>query len=591
MPADLILQSATVHTVDAARRTAAAVAIEAGRIAAVGDADEVDGLRGPATRVVDLDGGMVLPGFQDAHCHLGSSGHASRFASLEGSRGADEHLRRIGAYRDAHPDREWIVGSGWSMSDFPGGIADGGGARRRRTRPAGRAHQPRLPRGLGQLARARGGGDHGGDARSARAGGSSATSTARPWGRSRSRPCTSSSTARRDRHTPIAWPGSGPAPRTITASGSPPARTRSSIPAGRPPTRSSPTPASSGCACAARSSGTLGRGEEQVAELVERRRSGTLGRLACGNVKFFHDGVVENRTAAMLDPYLNAAGGATAEHGIDMYDRADLERFVRLCDAEGFGVHIHTIGDRAVRESLDTIEAAARANGRRDARHQLAHVQFAHPDDLPRFRALGVIANVTPLWARLEAYVAEMTLPFVSARAGAGMYPFASIVRAGGALAFGSDWSVSTPTHATSWPSPSPGAIRRAPQTSRSSRRSGSTWALRSPPTPSAPRTPAGSTRLPDRSSPASWRTSWCSTVICSRWRRTSTCRRASSPRFSRARSSTRSRARLWREAPQPRTITYVPSGAMRRRMRIAVAPTWMQPLLTWPIGPGWIAI
>ena len=128
-----------------------------------------------------------------------------------------------------------------------------------------------------------------------------------------------------------------------------------------------------------------------------------------------------------------------------MYARADLERFVRLCDAEGFGVHIHTIGDRAVRESLDAIEAAARANGRRDARHQLAHVQFAHPDDLPRFRSLGVIANVTPLWARLEAYVTEMTLPFVSARAAAGMYPFASIVRAGGALAFGSDWSVSTP--------------------------------------------------------------------------------------------------------------------------------------------------
>jgi predicted amidohydrolase YtcJ len=118
---------------------------------------------------------------------------------------------------------------------------------------------------------------------------------------------------------------------------------------------------------------------------------------------------------------------------------------VRLCDAEGLGVHIHAIGDRAVRESLDALEAATRANGRRDARHQLAHVQFAHPDDLPRFRALGVIANVTPLWARLEEYVAELTLPFISERAGSGMYPFGSIVRAGGALAFGSDWSVSTP--------------------------------------------------------------------------------------------------------------------------------------------------
>ena len=189
----------------------------------------------------------------------------------------------------------------------------------------------------------------------------------------------------------------------------------------------------------------VARDESQLEELVERRGAGAVGRFVPGHVKFFHDGVVENRTAAMLDPYRDADGRPTAEHGIDMYAHADLVRFVRLCDAEGFGVHIHTIGDRAVRESLDAIEAAVRANGRRDARHQLAHVQFAHPDDLPRFRALGAIANVTPLWARLEEYVRDLTLPFVSAAAGSGMYPFASILRAGGALAFGSDWSVSTP--------------------------------------------------------------------------------------------------------------------------------------------------
>jgi len=90
MPADLILRGAIVHTVDAARRTAAAVAIENGRIAAVGDDREVDALRGPATRVVDLEGAMVLPGFQDAHCHLGESGHATTLCSLEGSRDDDQ---------------------------------------------------------------------------------------------------------------------------------------------------------------------------------------------------------------------------------------------------------------------------------------------------------------------------------------------------------------------------------------------------------------------------------------------------------------------------------------------------------------------
>jgi predicted amidohydrolase YtcJ len=444
MPADLILRGATVHTVDAARRTAAAVAIENGRIAAVGDAREVDALRGPATRVVDLDGAMVLPGFQDAHCHLGDSGHATTLCSLEGSRDAGEHLRRIAAYRDAHPERDWIVGSGWSMSDFPGGIP---------TAAALDAVVSDRPAVLTNRD------IHGvwANSRALEAAGITAATPDPPGGR-----------IERDEHgAPI---GTLQEQAMALVLDRAPAPTHADRLAGiRAGVEYYHRLGITACQDArvdaalqaayeelARS-GDLGlrvrgalewevhRGEEQLAELVERRRSGTVGRLACGNVKLFHDGVVENRTAAMLDPYLDAAGRPTGEHGLHMYDQADLERFVRLCDAEGFGIHIHTIGDRAVRDSLDALEAAARVNGRRDARHQLAHVQFAHPADLPRFRALGVIANVTPLWARREAYVAEMTLPFVSARAGAGMYPFASIVRAGGALAFGSDWAVSTP--------------------------------------------------------------------------------------------------------------------------------------------------
>ncbi|HKV69139.1 MAG TPA: amidohydrolase family protein [Gaiellales bacterium] len=444
MPADLILRGATVHTVDAARRTAAAVAIENGRIAAVGDDCGMDALRGPATRVVDLDGAMILPGFQDAHCHLGEAGHARTLCSLEDSRDADEHLRRIAAYSDAHPERDWIVGGGWSMSDFPGGT------------PTAAALDTVVPDRPAVLTNRD---IHGvwANSRALEAAGITAATPDPPGGR-----------IERDEHgAPMGTLQEQAMGLVLDLAPAPTHADRmAGIRAGveyyhrlgitacqdarvdadwqaayEGLARSGELRLRVRCAL----EWEMGRGEEQVGELVERRRSGTVGRLASGTVKFFHDGVVENRTAAMLDPYLDAAGRPTAEHGLHMYDQADLERFVRLCDAEGFGVHIHTIGDRAVRDSLDVFEAAARANGRRDARHQLAHVQFAHADDLPRFRALGVIANVTPLWARLEAYVAEMTLPFVSARAGAGMYPFASIVRAGGALAFGSDWAVSTP--------------------------------------------------------------------------------------------------------------------------------------------------
>ncbi len=444
MQADLILRGAVVHTVDAARRTADAVAVAGGRIAAVGSARDLDGLRGPATRVVDLDGGMVLPGFCDAHCHLGSAGHASTLCSLEGSRDAAEHLRRIGAYAAAHPDREWVVGSGWSMSDFPGGTP---------TAAALDAVVPDRPAVLTNR-------DYHGawvNSKALALAGITAATSDPPGGRieraSDGEPL--GTLQEQAMHLVLdRAPVPTHAERVAGIEAGQAYYHRLGITACQDALvdaewqRAYEQLARSGD-LSLRVHGALewdsARGDEQLAELIERRASGTAGRLRCGTVKFFHDGVVENRTAAMLDPYLDVAGRPTAEHGLDMYARADLERFVRLCDNEGFGVHIHTIGDRAVRESLDALEAAMRANGRRDARHQLAHVQFAHPDDLPRFRALGVIANVTPLWARLEEYVTELTLPFVSQRAAAGMYPFGSILRAGGALAFGSDWAVSTP--------------------------------------------------------------------------------------------------------------------------------------------------
>ena len=111
---------------------------------------------------------------------------------------------------------------------------------------------------------------------------------------------------------------------------------------------------------------------------------------------------------------------------------------------EGFQVHVHAIGDRAVRDTLDAFEAAAAANGRRDARHQIAHLQFVHPADRPRFRRLGVVANAQPYWSCLDGYMRELTLPFLDPERAGWQYPWASLRRAGAVLAFGSDWTVST---------------------------------------------------------------------------------------------------------------------------------------------------
>ena len=181
------------------------------------------------------------------------------------------------------------------------------------------------------------------------------------------------------------------------------------------------------------------RGAEQVEDLASLRAEGSLGRLRIRGAKIFADGVLENFTGALLEPYVD-----TDNYGISMLDREELERAVVTLDAHDFQVHVHTIGDRAVRDALDAIEAAQQANGRHDTRHHLAHLQLVHPDDLPRFAALGVVANVSPYWACRDAYVDELTEPFIGPERSARMYPFGSLLRAGARLAFGSDWTVST---------------------------------------------------------------------------------------------------------------------------------------------------
>jgi predicted amidohydrolase YtcJ len=147
----------------------------------------------------------------------------------------------------------------------------------------------------------------------------------------------------------------------------------------------------------------------------------------------------------MLEPYLDAHGRPTGVTGTSYFDAEALKSFVTRIDAEGFQVHIHAIGDRAVREALDAIEAARRANGANDLRPHIAHIQVVHPEDLPRFRRLGVVANGQPLWACNDPQMTELTIPFLGPERSTWQYPFGSLVRSGAMLAFGSDWSVSSP--------------------------------------------------------------------------------------------------------------------------------------------------
>ncbi len=159
------------------------------------------------------------------------------------------------------------------------------------------------------------------------------------------------------------------------------------------------------------------------------------------------DGVAENFTAAMLEPYLDHDGCATAQLRPQLRrpGRAARPRD-RSSTRAGFQVHFHALGDRAVREALDAVEAARAANGPSDGRHHLAHLQVVHPDDLPRFAELGAVANIQPLWAAHEPQMDELTIPFLGERPRRRwQYPFGDLLRAGARLAAGSDWSVSSP--------------------------------------------------------------------------------------------------------------------------------------------------
>jgi len=183
------------------------------------------------------------------------------------------------------------------------------------------------------------------------------------------------------------------------------------------------------------------RGLEQLQDLQRLRQEYSGSEyLRPTTVKIYQDGVMENYTAAMLEPYLVPGG----TRGIPMIEPEFLKQVVTALDAADFQVHFHAIGDAAVRQSLDAIEAAIRANGRRGNRHHIAHVQMLDPADIPRFAELDAVANFQPLWAYADEYVTELTIPFIGPERARWMYAIRSVADSGGRIAFGSDWSVSS---------------------------------------------------------------------------------------------------------------------------------------------------
>ncbi len=459
--AETVFSGGAVYTADASGRrvgparapggqAASAVAVAAGRIVAVGVAgdDRIRDLTGPATDVVDLRGRALLPGFQDAHAHPAFAGVTMISCSLIGARGLDEALARVSAYARAQPGQQWVSGGGWRSSWFAAGAP-------------GREILDRLvPDRPAYLVNAE---SHGAwvNSRALELAGIDARTPDPPDGR-----------IERDADgTPQGTLHEGAA-SLVGALVPPPSfdeRLAGLLLAQRHLHErgitawqdaivgsylGSPDPlpvylaAAASGQLTARVEGALwwdrSRDAGQLAEILGRREQGQAGRFRANTVKIMQDGVAGSFTASMLDPYLDACGHQPGGRGLSHIDADDLRRYVTALDAESFQVHLHAIGDRAVRESLDAIQAARDANGSNDNRHHIAHLQVIHPDDVPRFAALGVTANVQGLWAAHEPQMDDRTIPFLGPERAARQYLFGDLLRSGARLAAGSDWAVSS---------------------------------------------------------------------------------------------------------------------------------------------------
>ncbi|MBI4916820.1 MAG: amidohydrolase [Acidobacteria bacterium] len=440
-PADLVLSGGAIYTVDAARSWAETVAIRDGRIVYVGSDDGARAWVGPATRVVELGGRFVLPGFHDSHLHPITGGMRTLRCELSGAATAAEALDRVRAYAAAHPDAPWIVGRGWELFLFPAANP------RKETLDAVIADRPvYLTSADGHSAWV--------NSRALALASVTAATPDPPLGRIERDGATGmpSGTLREEAKQLVSrlLPEATAAERREGIVRAVELAHRAGLvglfdatvdaielPDYREVGRQGKLDVHLGIALYVDPEKPFA---PQLAELLALRREDWGPHVRITAAKLYADGVIESGTAALLEPYLDRDGS----RGVLEWDEGKLREAAIALDREGFQLHVHAIGDRAIRVTLDTIAAVRRANGPRDRRPTLAHIELFDPADVPRFRALGAIASFQPLWAWADPYIKDLTEPQLGPERSRWLYPIGSVAATGAVLAGGSDWSVSS---------------------------------------------------------------------------------------------------------------------------------------------------
>ena len=452
MAVDVLFTGGEVFAGSGLPITGLAVGVTDGRITAVVPEAESAALVGPETKRIDLAGALLAPGFQDAHIHPVGGGVEMLQCDLTSGESADEAVAIVAAYAAANPDEEWILGGGWSMDHYSGGAP---------TRALLDAVVPDRP----VLVSSRDHHSAWANTAAIRLAGLDATTEDPADGRiereadgfpagtfhegamelfAEVRPQTSDA---------LAYRGLLRAQEELIALG---------ITGWQDAMVGDSGPGTGTLEAYERAvaEGTLlvhvvgaqwferDGGLDQIDAMLRRRderlASGTADRFQLGTTKIMVDGVAENFTASMIEPYRDAEGHDTCNHGISFIEPDILREAVTRLDAAGMQVHFHALGDKAVRDALDAVGAARAANGLSDGRHHLAHLQVVAEADAARFAEVDAVANLQALWATHEDQIDTLTLPFMQEGAVLRQYPFGDLVRGGARLAAGSDWPVSS---------------------------------------------------------------------------------------------------------------------------------------------------
>ena len=438
-PADLVLRHGVIYPDAGDSGTVETLAVRDGLIVFAGNDRDARSFIGDRTEVLELAGRMVLPGFHDTHVHP-SGGIALAECTLDDLGSREAILDSVGRYAASHPDLPWIRGRGWQLPVFPDanprkewldGIvpdrpvylsaADGHSAwvNSRALALAGITRETKDPPN-GRIERDGVTGEPTGTLRESATDLVERLLPARTPEEVRAGLVRALAMANELGITTVHEANAGPellqAYATLDS-------------AGRLGTR---------VVAAMQIDPKAGTAQVDSLRAWRGRYPGTR-YFAPRAAKIFADGVIEAKTAALLAPYQGSE-----ERGEPNLSPAAMDTLVAALDAAGFQVHIHAIGDRAVRMSLDAFEFARRHNGPRDARPMIAHLELIDPADIPRFASLGVISSFQPLWAFADSYITGLTEPVLGPERSRWLYPIGSVVKAGGRLAAGSDWSVSS---------------------------------------------------------------------------------------------------------------------------------------------------